>query len=143
MAINIYHVIGWVHIVMQSVTIIANLMTIIAFARIRSLRTHTSNLLIYALSITDFMWGILQFVELGVSYVYQSGPPFGELGCKISVPFEYMYNAGNMLLVAISVDRVLLVSLDYQKYVNIMTTRRLKVIIAVCYLICTSVLQLS
>ena len=136
MATNSYYVNGWAHIVMQSVTIIANLMTIIAFAKIRSLRTHTSNLLIYALSITDFMWGIFQFLYSGVSFVYQSGPPFGELGCKISVPFEFMYNVGNMLLVAISVDRVLLVSLDYQKYVKIMTMRRLKVIIAVCYLIC-------
>ena len=136
MALNVYYLFGLFQTVTQSATIVANLLTIIAFANIRSLQTHTSNLLIYALSVTDFIWGIFQLLFYGVTYIYRYGPPGGEIGCMISVPFEYIYNAGNVLLVAISIDRVLLVTLDYSKYVKVTTKRRLKVIIAVCYLIC-------
>ena len=135
-ALYVYYVFGLFQTVTQSATIVANLLTIIAFANIRSLRTHTSNMLIYALSVTDFIWGIFQLGYYGVTYTYRYGPPGGEIGCMISVPFEYIYSAGNMLLIAISFDRVMLVSLDYSKYVKMTTKRRLKVTIAVCYLIC-------
>ena len=145
MAVNVYYIFGVCQTVTQSATIVANLLTIIAFANVRSLRTHTSNVLIFALSVTDFFWGIFQLLFYGVTFIYHSGPPGAEIGCRISVPFEYIYNAGNMLLIAISVDRVLLVSLNYSTYVKIMTARRLYLIIAACFLICLigSIIELS
>ena len=39
----------------------------------------------------------------------------------LTVPFEYVYSAGNMLLVAITIDRLLMVSLDYSRYTKMQT----------------------
>ena len=63
----------------------------------------------------------------------------------MSMFLEYNYNVGNLLLVAISIDRVLLVSMNYSKYVKMTSKLRLKVLIGFCFLLCfmASVFELS
>ena len=116
MALDLWVIIGIVLCVTQPVTIIANLLTIIAFVKIPSLQTHKSNLLIFALSIADFISGVDQLICYGI-------------------PFQNTYNAGNYLLVAISIDRVLLVSMDYSKYIKMMTKFRLILAVGICFVI--------
>ena len=136
MALSTLVIFGIVLCLTQPVTIIANLLTIIAFTKVPSLQTHTSNLLIFALSITDFIFGIYQFLYFGIPFAFELKHPLGEIGCMLIAPFEYAYNVGNLFLVAISIDRILLVSMDYSKYVKLMTTLRIKVVIGICVLIC-------
>ena len=134
MGLDLYFVFGLSQCLIQSITIIANVMTIIAFAKVRSLRIHTSNILIYVLSITDLIWGLYVLIYYGVPFVFKLKPPLGEIGCMLTVLFEYVYSAGNMLLVAITIDRLLMVSLDYSKYTKMQTSRHFKMIISGCFL---------
>ena len=145
MALDLYVIIGISLCVTQPVTIIANLMTIAAFMKVPSLQTHTSNLLIFALSITDLVCGVYQLLYYGIPSAFGLRPPLGEIGCMVSVPLEYTYNTGNFLLIAISIDRVLLVSMDYSQYVKMMTKFRLKALAGICVMICqvASIIELS
>ena len=128
-------IIGIILCAMHPVTIIANLLTIIAFMKVPSLQTHTSNLLIFALSIADLICGVYQILYYGIPFAFGLRPPLGEIGCMMTIPFERVYYAGNLLLLAISIDRVLLVSMDYSKYVKMITKLRLKVTIVICFLV--------
>ena len=136
MKMDIGFAVGIVEILTQPVTIIANLLTIIAFVMVPGLQTQSSNLLIFALSIIDCVSGIYQLLFFGIPLTFGFYPLFDEIGCMMTMPFEYTYSVGNIILVAISIDRVLLVSMDYSKYVKTMTKFRLKVTIAICFLIC-------
>ena len=135
MASDLYLIYGSIQCIIQSTCIIANLLTIIGFANIPNLRKNTSNILIYALSITDFFCGIYQLSYRGLPMMLGLGPPLAETGCKLIRPLEYVYSAGNYILVVISIDRVLLVSMDYSKYNKTVTKLRLKVTIGICFLI--------
>ena len=53
--------------------------------------------------------------------------------CIIITAFNNLYLISNLLLVAISIDRVLLVSLPYPKYVKTITVFRVRIAILVCY----------
>ncbi len=117
-------------------TINGNVLTIVAFIKVRNLRINPSNFLILALSVADLIFGLYMCIYFGIPIVFYLGHPYGEIGCMLSVPFEYIYQTGNFLLVVINVDRVLLVSLDYSKYVKITTVSRVKAWIGVCYVGC-------
>ena len=75
MALDIYILIGIILCVTQPITIIANLLTIVAFMKVPSLQTHNSNLLIFALSVNDLLSGVYHQLMFSVR------PPFGEIGC--------------------------------------------------------------
>ena len=135
MAVDTYFIIGVVESAVQPITIIANLLIIVAFLKVQNLQTHTSNMLIFALSVVDLTSGMYQFLYIGVPYALRLNPPLAESGCMIAVVLEYVYFTGNILLVAISIDRVLLVSMDYSRYVKTVTKLRLKVTIGICCLI--------
>ena len=113
-----YNIFGVCQFAVQSFVIVANSLTIFAFTKVRSLRTQSSYILVYALSITDLCWGIYQFSYHGVPFMLGFSPPLGEIGCMITVPLDYIYNAGNMILVGISIDRVLFVTMDNSKYMK-------------------------
>ena len=135
MAVDTYFIIGVVECAVQLITILANMLIIVAFFKVQSLQTHSSNVLIFALSVVDLTSGAYQFLYIGVPYALRLNPPLAENGCMIAVVLEYVYFTGNILLVAISIDRVLLVSMDYSRYVKTVTNLRLKVTIGVCVLI--------
>ena len=131
--------------IINIVTIIGNILIIIAFIKVRSLRRKPSNALILALSITDLLFGIYELVFYAVPYYFYNGNPFGKSGCIVTVAFNNLYPISNLLLVAISIDRVLLVSLPYPKYVKTLTLFRVRMAVLACYLIglVTAVIELS
>ena len=129
---------NWIYFAVASsiisiVTIIGNIIIIIAFIKVRSLRRKPSNALILALSVTDLLFGIYEFVFKAVPYYFHNGNPFDQAGCIVKVAFLNLYPIGNLLLVAISIDRVLLVSLPYPRYVKTLTFFRVRMIVLVCY----------
>ena len=134
MAVSTLVILGIVICVFQPITIIANLLTIVAFMKVRTLQNHTSNLLIFALSIADFVTGIYVLLHIGIPFAFSLRPPLGEIGCMMSVPLDNIYITSNLILVAISIDRVLLVSMDYSKYVKLITKFRLQSIIVTLFL---------
>ena len=84
-----FGIIGILLCVTQPITIIANLLKIIAFVKVPSLQIHASNLLIFALSFADFVSGVYQFLYYGILFAFGLRPPFGEIGCVMTVPLEY------------------------------------------------------
>ena len=114
-------------------TIIGNTLTIIAFVQVRDLHIKPSNLLIFALSITDLIYGSYMFIFYGIPILCQCGNIYREIGCLLSEFLEYTYIASNLLLIAIGVDRVLLVSFNYSRYVKFQTSKRIHIAILVCY----------
>ena len=55
MVVSTLVILGIVVCVSQPITIIGNILTILAFMKVPSLRYHMSNLLIFALLIADFV----------------------------------------------------------------------------------------
>ncbi|XP_072047144.1 uncharacterized protein [Amphiura filiformis] len=139
---DIIYIYGVATLLMSILTILGNVMIIFAFQQERSLRARPSNLLILAVSISDLIYGIHLFVYFGITI---SGYPYGEIGCMISVFTEYTYIISNILLVAISLDRLLLVSLSYSKYTKWQSKSRIKLQISICYAIgiTTSIVEVS
>ncbi|XP_072047143.1 melanopsin-B-like [Amphiura filiformis] len=139
---DIIYIYGVATLLMSILTILGNAMIIFAFQQGRSLRLRPSNLLILAVSISDLIYGIHLFVYFGITI---SGYPYGEIGCMISVFTEYTYNISNILLVALSLDRLLLVSLSYSKYTKWQSKSRIKLQISICYAIgmATSIVEVS
>ncbi len=130
--INIFYVIFLP--LLQLLIIICNTATIVAFWKERSLREKPSDLLILGLSTADLCDGIALFL---LSPIYITGLwPFGEIGCQLLVI------AGNtfifvslLILMCISVDRLLLVSLHYSNYLKYQTKTRVRITIIVCWII--------
>ena len=115
--------------------VFGNAGTIIAFLQVRGLREKPSDLLVFSLCITDFFIG---FVALPlVSPLYTIGYwPLGERICKFDVLFSSLVvNTSLFTLLAISIDRVLLVSLNYSSYVKIQSRRRVIGIILLCWFV--------
>ncbi len=120
-------------------TITGNLLIILAFIWEHSLREKASNLFILALSSADLMYGVYMCVfstPLAILRVF----PYGEIGCMLAVGLSNItYIYGNFLLVAISIDRVLLVSMDYSRYSTFQTKPRVKLTIFICFVSCVAI----
>ena len=125
------YIYGVTTFVMCIITIIGNVMTIVVFQQERSLTVKPSNLLILALSMTDLIYGTYILIYYGI-IAFGLGYPYGELGCMVSVVFENTFVVSNILLVCISLDRVILVTVSYSKYVKLQTVSRIRLQIAVC-----------
>ncbi len=113
-------------------TIVGNLSTIIAFAKVRSLREKPSDLLILALSCADLGIGFalaMLFPVTAIGYW-----PWGERGCQFYVFFANIFVFSGVIITAcISLDRYLLISRDYPKYVQIQTKKNVIVTILIVY----------
>ena len=133
MAAGIFYYHGVFATIITSITIIGNLFTIIAFFRIKMLQLNPSNRLILALSIADLLYAAFVLVFAAIPYAFLPYYPYGEIGCSILVAGSNFYVVGNLILVAISVDRLLLVSLAYSTYTKIQTRTRINLSIGVCY----------
>ena len=101
-----------------------------------------SNFLILALSVSDLIYGLYLFLYYGVTFSWY---PYGEVGCMISVFLEYTYYVSNILLIAISVDRVLFVGLNYTTYMKYQSKKRYQLVVLLCCSvgILMSVIELS
>ena len=121
----------------SSLTVIGNSMTLWAFHMERSLRNNPSTYFIIALTFNDLLYGIHIFFFLGIPFTFQRryGYFFGEVGCMMTVFLNHLFVIGNLILLAMSVDRVLLICLKYTTYRKVLTEFRVRLAIAFCYVI--------
>ncbi|XP_072046791.1 5-hydroxytryptamine receptor 1D-like [Amphiura filiformis] len=135
MAFEVLFFYGVSSLCISSLTVIGNAMTLFAFYHEKSLRINPSNNFIIALTINDLLYGIHIFFFLGIPFTFQRthGYFFGETGCMMTVFLNHLFVIGNLLLLAISVDRLLLICLKYSNYVKFQTTSRVGIGIAMCY----------
>ncbi len=124
----------------------ANILIIAGFVKIPSLRAERpSEVLILNLAIVDLLTG-LELSFASPSYVLFDMWPSGELGCRLgSGVFYICIHTSLATLVAISVDRFLLVYNEYPTYLLIQSKYRVRMTIAVCWAvgICSFVVEQS
>lgn len=115
-------------------TVIGNSATIYAFWKVPGLREKPSEFLILNLSVADLMTGLLAIPLVSPMYITPGNWPLGESGCRFIVfPFNLSIHTSLGLLLAISIDRFLLVYLEYPKYLKIQSQARINFIIACCW----------
>ncbi|XP_072046840.1 adenosine receptor A2a-like [Amphiura filiformis] len=119
-------------LVISSFTIVGNGLILFAFFQERSLRDNPSNNFIIALSLNDLFYGVINFIFIGIPYTFIDGYPYGEIGCMMYASLNHIFVVGNLLLLAISVDRVLLVAIKYPRYPKFQTSSRVGIAIAMC-----------
>ncbi|XP_072037142.1 beta-1 adrenergic receptor-like [Amphiura filiformis] len=109
-------------------TLIGNIATIVAFTKVSVLRQKPSNLLILNLSCADLGVGLIQIYHLPL--IAMKPWPYGKYGCQL---FHFLailfFSAGMVTTVAISIDRFLLLSKGYPKYLRIQSRKRIMCII--------------
>lgn len=124
-------------------TLFGNAAVMLAFWKVPGLKQKPSNLLILNLAVSDFIMGLTTLFLL-LPYLILSYWPYGEIGCAIGVSLtHYISFVSLSTLCTISVDRVLLVSREYPKYMKIMSRRRVKIIIGLCWTIALSIIVLE
>ncbi|XP_072037145.1 melanopsin-like [Amphiura filiformis] len=115
-------------IIIGILILISNMATIVAFLKVRGLRQKPSNLLILNLSCADFGVGLIQFYEIPLAA--NKPRPYDKFGCQLVVFLANMFvSAGMLTTVSISIDRFLLLSREYPKYLRIQSRKRIMCII--------------
>ena len=114
------------------IAVVMNLGTIVAFWKVPSiLRENPSELLILNLACADLLTGTTVLPLAAPLYITPDAWPFGEIGCAILVFFMNLSMGGSLFaLITISVDRFLLVYMEYPRYVKTMTRKRVNILIA-------------
>ena len=117
--------------------ILGNSATIVAFWKLPSLRNKPSDLLILHLSITDLITGLFVIPIFSPNYITPGHWPLGELGCRFIAgpPYNISIHTSLLLLLAISIDRFLLVSTKYPHYLKIQSKKHVNMEIACCWMI--------
>ena len=109
------------------IAFLGNLLTIIAFWKETKLREKPSDALILALACIDFVTGLIVLPLNGPLYITPGHWPLEEIGCRILISSAVAVQTISLfLLIGISLDRYLLVSLEYSKYVKLQSKRRIK-----------------
>ena len=122
-------------VILSLTTALANLGTIIAFWKVKGLGEKPSDYLILSLAVVDLFQGLI-LIPLHMSSFIFSRWIFGELGCKFYVAMAYAsVTNGLVILCAISLDRLLLVKVQYPRYVKFQSKKRILCTIAVCWII--------
>ena len=130
----VYFIVASFYIVFCIFTVLGNITNICAFLIDRSLRDKPRDLLVVNLSFADLGIGLfcMPFV---VSNLICDCWPTGEVGCRIFVTTADIFLiSGASSLIAISLDRYLLVARDYTAYLRIQTYSRIKVTIVLCWI---------
>ena len=120
-----------VFVIVRSLSTITNLIcnaaTLGAFIKVQTLRQKPSNLLILCLACTDLGIGLVQICQFPLAVQRW---PFGKPGCQFAHWLaSTCISAGLTTTAMISIDRYLLVSREYPKYLLIQTKKRIKCII--------------
>ncbi|XP_022110073.1 alpha-2B adrenergic receptor-like isoform X2 [Acanthaster planci] len=125
-------------------TLVGNLGTLAAFWINRSLRQKPSNLFLVSLSAADFLVGLvvlpLRALETALGYW-----PLGEEVCMIQTFFANIgVTVAIYIITAISIDRFLLVSKDYSRYLAIVSQKTVKgtIFFLWCSVILNSLLEM-
>ncbi len=113
------------------VTSALNLATIAAFWKIPSLRMKPGDLLILNLSVVDLVTGIILLPISAPLHITPNHWPTGESGCKVAICVLNLCIHGSLFaLTTISIDRFLLVFMEYPKYLKTVTREKVYKIIA-------------
>ncbi len=123
-------------ILLSAITSLANLGTIVAFVKVKSLREKPSNLLILSLAVVDFFQGLIVIPYNMSNFVFGRWI-FGEVGCKLYVAMGYQTVViGLYTLCLISLDRLLLVKLPYPTYMkHVQRKPRILLVIIACWVV--------
>ncbi len=128
-------------------TVAGNSATIIAFWKLPSLCEKPGETLILHLSITDLLTGLILIPIFSSNYITPGYWPFGEFGCRLVAGpiFNICVHTSIFLLLAISLDRFLLVYKEYPKYLKIQSRSRVKLTIIGCWMmgICSVIFEQS
>lgn len=116
-------------------TIVGNLLILLAFWKVPSLRDKPSELLILNLSCIDLITGSVVLPFWAPVYITPGYWPFGEIGCLLAViPVNITIHASLYTLLAISVDRLLLVGCEYPQYMKLQSRHRVRITIIGCWI---------
>ena len=111
-----------------------NIATIYAFWKLPKLRHKPSEVLILNLSCADLLTGIIVLPLASPLYITPGAWPFGEVGCQMAILFLNIGIPTSLFaLISISMDRFLLVYMEYPKYVRIQSKFRIYITIAACW----------
>ncbi|XP_071483572.1 histamine H3 receptor-like [Diadema antillarum] len=141
---EILHSLAWLSIVplimsiIVAVTIIGNLMVVLAYIRDRRIKQNVANVLIVNLAVADLLVGAL-IMSINIHWVLAGYWAFGEIFCKFWSSMDHilsMMSIQSMLL--ISWDRYCLMTMG-MRYKTYQTKRRLGLYISLCWVICLSV----
>lgn len=77
--------------VISLLTIIGNVLVIAAFVKVRSLKRKPSKVLILALSVTDLLFGIYEYVFFALPAYFYDGNPFDQTGCVLNTALSQLF----------------------------------------------------
>ena len=111
----------------------SNMAIIIAFRKIPSLLERPSELLILNLAFADFLTGLALTLD-SPSLIISGSWPFKAYGCRLVIALFYgTIHTGLATLLAISVDRFLLIYKQYPQYLKVVSQTHVKITIMVCW----------
>ena len=128
------------------VTSILNLATIVAFWKLPSLREKPSDLLILNLSCADLITGMVLFPISAPLHMTPNYWPTGEIGCVVAICFLNICIHGSLFaLTTISIERFMLVYMEYPQYTKTVTRQRIYKVIAAgwIFVFCTVVIEVG
>ncbi|XP_072021286.1 5-hydroxytryptamine receptor 7-like [Amphiura filiformis] len=128
------------------VAVAMNLITIAAFWKMPILREEPSELLILNLACSDLLTGITVLPLVSPLYITPGNWPIGQFGCGTVVFFMNLSTSGSLFaLTTISIDRFLLVYMEYPRYMKTMTRNRVykTVFVGWAFALITVVVELS
>ena len=113
----------------------ANLAIMWAFWKIKSLGEKPSDYLILSLACVDMLLGSIM-VPLHLSPRIFGRWIFGEIGCQFAVLVALAsVTNGPLLICCITLDRLLLVTLEYPHYIKFQSKHRVLLTIAICWIL--------
>lgn len=116
-------------------TIFFNAGILVAFWKEKGLRNKPSDLLILCLALVDFSHGVV-LLPVNSHQYFVGRWALGETTCQIFFGIEDVIEGTSLLLLgAISWDRLLLVTLDYPKYLKTQSKFRVKITVITCLVI--------
>lgn len=142
--VNIFFVIFFPILII--VTTALNLATIVAFWKLPTLRDKPSELLILNLSCADLITGAILLPLISPLYMVKGYWPLGENGCRMVLLFLNMGVNGSLYaLVTISLDRFLLVYMEFPRYMKRVTRKTVYKVIALGWILsfCTVLCELG
>ncbi|XP_041467655.1 muscarinic acetylcholine receptor M5-like [Lytechinus variegatus] len=122
----------WGYSLVIIITIVGNLLVILAYCRHSQVRAVPTNTLIFSLSISDFLIGVM-VLTINLHWVAEDSWMFGEVVCRLWSILDYTVSyMSTMTIMLISLDRFLLM---YQKtrYRTVWTRKRVTIITLVCW----------
>ena len=128
------------------VTTVLNLATIVAFWKLPSLREKPSDLLILNLSCADLITGMVLFPISAPLHMTPNYWPTGEIGCVVAICFLNICIHGSLFaLTTISIERFMLVYMEYPQYIKTVTPQRVYRVLAAgwIFVFCTVVIEVG